>query len=388
MPQTKHTNEAVLARFREIRPKYTSDAAAIEALRLECGYNRARTVREKLLKAGWIPQPQFASRILELETEIQDLKAQLYSDAQDADTLFDDTPQLEALLTKLAVEKDYGCFLAWYDLHFPDHNAQAINLGVQLEKIIKPDFNLFGGDVFSFDTLGSYTVSRKRPRHDPFLEVERDWKGLHDRLDQRSIVIGGNHDGAKAGRVQRALDETYQLFADRIEGGFVEMVRCGGRALYLNGMNEVHFNSAYAHHGVRTGENAFKTALKDLGWGRTTIQGHTHQPGLYVMKQYMPGQDPQGYRVVMSAVTGMLGNLKPDYQAATTPTKWLHSMAVVHFSFRTWVANVQLIVFHRAPNGDLVAFYGNDIVVEAATGLRAVPKAHPLAAVGENARAA
>ena len=51
MAQTKHSNETVLARFLEIRPHYTSDAAAHEALRVEFGYANAASVRGKLLRA-------------------------------------------------------------------------------------------------------------------------------------------------------------------------------------------------------------------------------------------------------------------------------------------------------------------------------------------------
>jgi hypothetical protein len=47
----KHTNAEINARYLEIRPKYSSDAAADEALRVEFGYKSADGVRGKRLRA-------------------------------------------------------------------------------------------------------------------------------------------------------------------------------------------------------------------------------------------------------------------------------------------------------------------------------------------------
>lgn len=51
MAQTKHSNEAVMQRFLEIRSRYSSAAAAHEALRVEFGYASVDSVRGKLLRA-------------------------------------------------------------------------------------------------------------------------------------------------------------------------------------------------------------------------------------------------------------------------------------------------------------------------------------------------
>lgn len=51
MPRKQHTDAAVLARFLEVRPQYSSDAAAHEALRVEFGYASVDGVRGKVLRA-------------------------------------------------------------------------------------------------------------------------------------------------------------------------------------------------------------------------------------------------------------------------------------------------------------------------------------------------
>jgi hypothetical protein len=276
---------------------------------------------------------------------------------------WDDTPKLRDYLAKLRPGDEYRRILCWPDLHYPDENDQAIALGDQLEEAVDPDLNMLMGDIFDFDALGKFGQSRHRKREDALEEVIRPYHGLISRRRKPTAALLGNHDGTKRGRMGRALDELFTPLAVTIEEAYVDIIRAGGRVWYLDGMNEIKLNSVILQHGTRVGEYAAKHALKDRGWGLANVGVHAHFPSLSILSQDVPGDD-DAYRVVMSAVLGTLSNLLPHYQRGTKKTRHIHCMGVVTFSLKTWVANIQPIVMHPTPKKELVAFYGNDVLVQ------------------------
>lgn len=297
-----------------------------------------------------------------------DNRSPMYSIRED----LDDTPKLDAWLGMMRRKQPYIRMLAWYDIHMPDDNAQAMALGHQVEQVVKPDLNLLGGDVFDMDALGSFGQSRRRNRRDPLREIEDNYLAFTRKLTAPALMLAGNHDGTKTGRVGRALDAGQGLFPEVEEEAWVNMCRAGGRVWYLDGAKDVKLNSIVAQHGTRTGENAATAALKDLGYGLAQISGHTHQPRMIYQKQAVPGPNAGDYRIITSAIAGMLGNLIPHYQTDTSFTKYIHSVLVVNFSLSSWVADVQQVIFHPEPNGDLVAFYGNHVLCQPKVALKLV----------------
>lgn len=276
---------------------------------------------------------------------------------------WDDTPKLRAYLANLRPNDEFRCILCWPDLHLPDHNEQAIALGFQLEEAINPDTNMIMGDVLDLDALGKYGQPRDRKREDALEEIIAPYHKLIDRMKKPTAALLGNHDGTKKGRMARALDELFTPLAVTIEEAYVDILRAGGRVWYLDGMNEIKINSVILQHGTRVGENAAKNAMKDRGYGVSSVGVHAHFPSLSVLSQDVPGEDG-AYRIIMSAVLGTLSNLLPHYIKGTKKTRHIHCMGVVRFSLKTWVADIQPIVMHPTPDRSLVAWWGNAMFVQ------------------------
>lgn len=312
---------------------------------------------------GMLSKARADKRIEALETEVADLKARLAGGMYEAmPARWDDTPKLRRYLDTCNTG-EYRRVLCWPDIHFPDDCQQAIALGGQLESVVNPDLNMLMGDVLDLDALGKFSQNRRRKRTDALEEAAAPYHRFIAQRKAPVAVIMGNHDSPTAGRMGRVLDELYTPLSVTIEEAYIDLLRAGGKVWYLGGMNEVKLHSVVLQHGTRTGENAARNALKDRGYGMANVGVHTHFPSLSILSQDIPGDDG-AYRIIMSAVLGTLSNLKPHYQQGTRKTRHIHAMGVVTFSLKTWVADVQLVVFHPTPNGDLVAFYGGHVLTQ------------------------
>lgn len=373
----------LLQQFERLRGEHSSNAATHRALAIRYNLTSEASIRKRIARARKRQQPNaeldaLRNRVQELEAELARRDAESGGMYYDDPPEWDDTPKFRKYLETCRAG-EYRVGLLWPDLHFPDHNDQAIALGDQLERVVKPDFNMIMGDIYDLDGLGKFGQSRRRKKQDVLEEVIAPYHRFIERRQYPTAAIMGNHDGTKSGRMARALDDIFAPLAKTIEEAYVDIIRAGGRVWYLGGMNEIKLNSIILQHGTRTGEYAAKNALKDRGFGLANVGVHTHFPSLSILSQDMPGED-DAYRVIMSAVLGTLSNRLPHYQQGTRKTRHIHCMGVATFSLRTWVANVELVVFHPAPNGDLVAFYGGHILTEPAVKLQVVRKAAQKAA--------
>jgi hypothetical protein len=371
------TGNELLREYERLRPEHNSNTATRRALGLRYGLSEnavrwrlRRAKRQESVVANFATTAQ-PPNVISLQERVAELEAELARRNAEASAMYaadppqwDDTPKLRQYLATCR-EGEYRTALLWPDQHYPDDCQQAIQLGHQLEAVVKPDINVLMGDQFDLDALGRFGQSRRRNHHDAFEEVVGPYHRFIDRLHAPVAAIMGNHDGTKSGRVARALDEVFAPLAVTIEEAYVDIIRAGGKVWYLGGMNEVKINSIVLQHGTRTGEYAAKNALKDRGFGLANVGVHTHFPSLSILSQDVPGDD-DAYRVIMSAVLGTLGNRLSHYVQGTRKTRHIHCMGVATFSLETWIANTELIVFHPHPDGSLVAFYGGHVLAQPA----------------------
>lgn len=288
------------------------------------------------------------------------------------DIEFDDSDLLSEYVDGLRQRSGWARVLYITDQHFLAINPQAWALTVQIARAAQPDLTLYGGDTADLAELGSYGLELRQTTEgaleflgDAIARCDHDIERATGKPQAR---FSGNHDGTTTkGRVGRFIREGMKELGEReFKRRYVGIMRSHGLTWWVDEAQEVKLHSVIFQHGKRTGENAAKNALKDLGFGVSTAQGHNHTPGLYVMRQEVPG-DAQDYRVVMSASNGTLGRLVPHYKPDTEQTKHLHASQVWDVSLDTWVANGQLIVYHRAPNDDLIAWYGGAKLVQPLT---------------------
>lgn len=271
----------------------------------------------------------------------------------------DDTLEWESWQIEAGIQNEVITAMVWYDIHMPDHSAEALSLAKKILEAVQPHVLVYGGDIFDFDALSTFAKSRRRHYKDAIGEVNADWHRLNDDVDRLSphtkrVAFKGNHDA----RIDRWNDMAMSPFADTTEESFVNMVRSNNRVLWLGEAQETHLGAWYIQHGKRAGDTAAKTALKDIGWATPHSQGHNHMPGMYVHR-VNDGRNIGNYRVIQSASSGALCNIPPHYVRDTKMATWIHGCLVGHVNMKTDEVNLQNIIFHRRPDGTLWTVFGN-----------------------------
>lgn len=271
-----------------------------------------------------------------------------------ADTAHDDAPRWDAAKRRLETLGRPARVVLLSDIHLPDQDDRALSLALQITRHVAPDCVVLNGDTLDMAAISRWGESRHAGKRDVLTEINTLYRRLIDAIERAapdavSVFVGGNHDDD---RMDRIADDYWQ-FADTIEARYAEIIRAGGRVIWSGYRKEIVIGGLYIQHGTRANETTAKLALRDLGWGLTHIQGHTHRPDMYTHVM----QQPTGRRIVQSVVTGCLCNIPPQYTAKqTNMSRWVHGMAVAHVAPQ-WV-NVQPIVFHPVGDALHAAFGG------------------------------
>ncbi len=266
----------------------------------------------------------------------------------------------------------------WADGHFNDHCEQALDLGRQLRRYIKPDVDFFLGDEFDFDTLSTHWQrSEHRRRVDAFQEVKPYWYGLQDALDDdlntQRVMLGGNH---TRGRVEAYANERAPELADTIIEGFIDLARANNRVKWLGWTDSTWINNYHIEHGTRTGENSAKNSLKDVGFGSPRTGGHVHAPSEAWNYIYVPGGDVQyPQRVIVQSVTlpGLM-NIHPSYASDKKKSRWMNGVGIAYVNLNGLDVHQHKIIFHTRADGTMAAAFGSDVFCQRAVGQRRLRK--------------
>lgn len=253
------------------------------------------------------------------------------------------------------------------DLHIPDHNTQAVMLAVQVARVFAPDLVVWLGDEFDADKLSlKFPRSSARKQGDVFKEVARHWNDIVDHFqavlpNTPMAMVAANH---TKDRVEKLVNEVVPMLDDTIIEAFIELARARRRVWWL-GWNDSHWlGNLLIEHGRRTGENAAKNALKDLGWAVSRVGGHVHYPS----EVFHPviRITPRGIEhVVLQSVTlPCLCNLHPHYGSERNKTRWIQGVGTAHVNLSGEDVYIVPHVFHQRANGDMVATVGRDELIQ------------------------
>ncbi len=351
------------AEFQTQRTRCTSDTACRKALALKYGYPLS-SIRRML------NEERLATENAALQAEVTALKSnviQMYEPSAREDTDWDKWVQhvkrFKSLDRMVRV-------MMWNDMHMPDHDPQAVELAFKIHDEYMPDVNLVGSDAWDFDVLSlKYPRMYNRRRRDVFKEVEPHWNGFIDRLHKRNpdavnVALPDNH---AAGRFTAYVNERAPEFGDTLTEDWNDLVRAGGRVLWLGWGQEVRLASALFEHGLKAGENAVRSSAKQRGFAKSKAQGHGHTPSWYLWIADGTADDgtTQFLQPMMSVMSGHLANSHAHYIKHTDASTWAQGVVLANINMHGYDVHFQNIVFYPRVDGSLVASFGAQVFVVA-----------------------
>lgn len=319
-------------------------------------------IRRLINKVSLLPQEvnTLKSRIRELEEQIEQEDSSMYEPSARDDT---DIEKWKLVVRRLKDLPRMVKVMAFNDIHFPDHDPQALELAHQIATYFQPDICIVGSDAFDFDVLSlKFKRMFNRKRRDPFEEVYPFWDVMTRRLERdvpgtTMVAIGDNH---AQGRLEKFINETANPFADRLTSDFNELVRNGGRVLWLGWSQEVRIGPALFEHGKKTGANPAQQGAKARGWISPRIGGHAHRPATNVVVGEITGEDGTSafHYPIVSINTGCLCHLNPHYITDTHCSDWVHGVGLAHINMNGLDSHFQNVLFHTRKDGAMVTALG------------------------------
>jgi predicted phosphodiesterase len=224
--------------------------------------------------------------------------------------------------------------LAFGDVHFPQQNAQAVEVFCRAAEHIRPDLIVCTGDLLDCGQFSSHPPTYGVPE----TNYEDDLDAANAMLDrlqatcQRMALVEGNHEH----RLDRWAAKTaegrgaYSLLAPRIQ-----LMRGRKRCTYIpysqvaGTLPHYKANSRIrVVHGWSYAKNATRMHL-DKSQGKTIIHGHTHRgDDCEEQDRWGNGPPPEAHS------TRCLCNLVPMYGVGA-PTTWVNGFLVGYLGRRS-----------------------------------------------------
>lgn len=325
-----------------------------------------KSVNGRINRAARIEAEHLRTENEELRSLLAQMDADMYEpSAKD----INDWQKWEDFINHKANTDGTLTILQWPDMHKPDEDMQVEELGLQMADVLQPDMHLWNGDLFDFDILSlKFPRSHNRRRRDAFREVRRPWMRLLDRLDDitpdsKKVVTGGNHCRI---RVQ-TLANANPMNGDSLIEDFLDVVRQDGRVWWPGWFDELFIGPLHIQHGDRTGKNAAKLSITDVGGTMSNAASHTHFPSWYINTAYAKNDDnllvPDRY-YVESVITPCMCHIYPHYAQDKQKSKWVNGMTVIHINLRDRDVHFQNRIFHKRKDGSLAVSFGEHFLVQ------------------------
>lgn len=287
------------------------------------------------------------------------IEGDVLGEPEPLEPLPDDTPKWEAEKARLAASDRPVSIVRLSDEHIPDQNPQAVAMNALVVKHVQPDLIVLAGDSFDFALISRFDHDRRAGKVDVLTQVRAHYHQYIDALSAACplatiVFIDGNHDA----REEVFANAAWQ-FGDTIESAYAELVRAGGRVLWLNGKQELNIGALTIEHGTRTGENSAKNSLKDDGWLRNKSSGHTHGVSMVVNAVNVFNNRRA---IVTSLTLSFAGNNPPAYlkRKKDNPVKWVYGCQVWHVTFDAHapIAAACPVIYYEHADGSMLAFVG------------------------------
>lgn len=210
------------------------------------------------------------------------------------------------------------------DIHFPDHDEQALNMAYRLIARKQPDVIVVGSDTADFSVISSFGADPDTDEAiDDVLFHFRDyWRPHIDNLNRMApravkVFIAGNHEQ----RIYTHVRQQAPKLRRTVEEAWLNTVRYGG-VLWIGHTEELDIGPLLVLHGNRHNEHVAKSLLDDQGYQVHVMAGHVHRTTSYTR---------EGRRYPVTGITsGCLCQLLPAYMSSKGKSmrrRWNHGMA-------------------------------------------------------------
>lgn len=255
------------------------------------------------------------------------------------------------------------------DLHFGDHDEDAIEMHYALVEQKQPDVIVVGSDTADFSVISHFAPDPDdyESIQDVLDDFSQHWRPHIERLQKIAknavlVMILGNHEL----RIKTFVEENAPKFRKTIERAWIDAIRYQNRVLYIGHTQEVEIGHLLVKHGDVTSEHTSKALLDRVSYQMSVMAGHIHRETSYTR---------QGRKYMVKAITGGCAqNLNPKYilrKGLTPPRPWVHGTAFATVDMGSTFVDFENIVYQRMGNV-LVANCGGKLIQQ------------PLAAAREN----
>lgn len=225
--------------------------------------------------------------------------------------------------------------IAWYDIHFPEHNSNVLNIGMDFLHDFQPDYFILGGDQLHMDCIS--TFNHGKPRLTEGKRIDEDYKGfqhdilnpLEDLLPKRcdKYFMIGNHEY----RVDRLIDA---------EPNFEGLIEPENK-LYLDDWKIISFNESLSIgkmnfiHGIYV--NKYHSFKHLSVYEDNIFYGHLHSFQVHSKTTPLVNLPKQGVSVPCMC------DLNPQYMK-NKPSSWNHGFLFWYMfpdgTFSYYVVNI------------------------------------------------
>lgn len=248
------------------------------------------------------------------------------------------------------------------DIHFGDHDGQALELAYRAIEAFQPHLVTFGGDELNFDKFSRHPID---PRHDDegepdSLHYVRPFHQMHVSAVESAVPGSikvfrlGNHENWYYRQTMEFLPGAIGVMND----AFIDMVRCHGQVFYPGETDRIKVHGVNLQHLSKGGVNPAKSNMSDYDFQESVVAEHIHKFNLYTIH----GRERQ----LVSVTNRCLCNLTPYYAGyVKKPTKWEHGITLLEIDTRNLdeMPIVHPLLFSKNKSKLSTRFWGKEISV-------------------------
>lgn len=243
------------------------------------------------------------------------------------------------------------------DTHFPDQDPEALELVLEVHRILHPEYSLFLGDILDCGLFSSHakrTIAEDTAYDYKKLEID-PCNAMIDTVQENTkfwtYYLEGNHEA----RIERwavnngrAGESIYNLISPKAtlatgRDNYTQIPYeepTGNRMGYVeivSPLKKMRTGGLVAVHGWSHAKAAARRHL-ELSRSRSIIYGHTHRAQTEVSR------DPWSGNIIKSWSPGCLSKLQPFYAHGGAPSEWTHGFSLIYVGQTSWTEyNISIV---------------------------------------------